>query len=138
MAIDYGEKRLGAALSDESKKIAFPQPYISRNQIDDLTELISRNDVDIILIGLPRGLAGQETKTTKKVRTFVDWLKSKTKAEIKFVDERYSTRHAAQKLREQEIKAKQSKNLIDSMSAQLLLETYLKKFRNSTPSSSPP
>lgn len=130
LAIDYGEKRFGIAFSNETKKISLPQPYILRSQIGKLFELLKKKDVEIIVLGLPRSLAGQETKSAKRVRSFGAWLSKETELPIIFIDEWFSSKEAARKLREQNIKGAVVKRQIDSLAAHIILDVYLKRFRN--------
>lgn len=130
LALDFGTKRIGIAISDENRKIAFPRGYVSPKQRGELIQLIGNEAVEQVLIGLPKSLSGKETKSTKAVREFARWLRQNTQVKIEFVDERFSTREAEQKLREAGTSSKNRKTKIDSVSAYVLLEAYLKKFRN--------
>ncbi len=130
LAIDYGSKRLGIAVSDENKKIAFAKPFIPASRPSRLLELIKNSQIESIILGIPKNLSGKETKMTKKVQDFKSWLEKNSNVPIEFVDERFTTREAARKFRETKESPTISRNVIDSFSAQILLETYLKKFRN--------
>ncbi len=128
LAIDYGEKRIGIALSDETKKIALPKEHILNKEKVAILRLIAENEVDEILIGLPKNLAGQETTAAGQVRRFASWLKKSVKLPIHFIDERFTTREAAAKLRgEHRLRGPKLRAAVDSMSAQILLQAYLQK-----------
>ena len=117
LAIDYGEKRIGLAVSDETKIIAQPKPYILNIEKQKLLNFIKANDIEEILLGLPIGLSGKDTKSTEKVRDFAFWLKEKTGLPIKFIDERFTTKEVT--------RLEKNKELIDSLVAQKLLDRYL-------------
>lgn len=130
LALDYGETRLGIAISDETKKIAFPQPFILASEIDKLIAFIKDKEIEEIVVGLPRGLAGQETKSTIAAKSMGERLKRETNLQVNFIDEWFSTKEATRKIWEKKIKGTKARSEIDSLSAQILLESYLKKFRN--------
>lgn len=125
LALDYGTKRIGVALSDESKKIAFVRPFISASEKEKILIFISANDVELILLGLPKNLEGRETKMTQQVNQFKNWLKKNTATPIKLVDERFSTREVLSELKTKGIKLKQSRERIDSLVAQKTLQRFL-------------
>ena len=74
LGVDYGESRIGLALSDDTKTIAFPFKTISNKNINYLLdlfrELSSEKSIESIVIGLPLGMNGKDTNQTKKVRIF--------------------------------------------------------------------
>lgn len=132
LALDYGTKRIGVALSDETKKIAFAKPYLAAAEKEKLLDIIKENEVDEILLGLPKSLKGKETKMTEEVREFQTWLKSKSKVPIKLIDERFTTQEAQRGLRGE----KGLKELIDSLVAQKMLGRYLEQLNPSISSGS--
>ena len=117
LAIDYGTKRLGVSLSDETKTIAIPKPYIATSQKEKLLDLIKENYVEEILLGLPKSLSGEETKSAKAVRKFESWLARNTNLPIKLIDERLTTKEV--------LRETKNKNLVDSLVAQRMLARYL-------------
>lgn len=127
LAIDYGKKRLGLALSDETKSLAFAQPYILTADWDKLLKFIKTKEVEKILVGLPKSLSGAEGAAAIAARQFGERLAEATGLGVQFIDERFSTREATSRLHEAETKARQLRQRVDSASAQLLLETYLRR-----------
>ena len=121
LALDYGTKRIGIAVTDETKTISIPKPYILNAEKEKLNEFVKENEVEEILLGLPLGLSGQETESTKKVREFGAWLKETINLLVRLIDERLTT----QEIRRTET----NKELIDSLVAQKMLERYLEKIR---------
>lgn len=125
-ALDYGSKRIGVAVSDETKKIAFPKPYILTKEKEKLRQLIRNYEVEKILLGLPKNLSGQETKASSAVRKFGDWLQKSTGLVVGYIDERFTTQEVLRVLRGE--KRRKIKSLVDSLVAQRMLQRYLKKF----------
>ena len=117
LALDFGTKRIGVALSDESKKIAFMADYVSTDQKQKLIELLQEKKVEKIILGLPKNLAGNETKSAEAVRDFGDWLEDETKLPIEYIDERLTTKE----LSKQGIPREE----LDSAVAQHMLQRYL-------------
>lgn len=135
LAIDLGSKRIGLAISDETKTIAQTFPGIvvksQKQTYESLKKIVQEQQVDKILVGLPLNLQGKDSHQTKQTRAFAELLTQFLKnIPIELIDERFSTREAIDKLHFQKIKAKKMRAEIDSMSAQILLETYLRSKKN--------
>jgi putative Holliday junction resolvase len=115
LGIDYGDSRIGLAMSDPLKIIASP-----------FKSLIKEKDVEAIVVGLPLGLKGQETAQTKKVREFADLLCT-LKLPIRLEDERLSSVSAEKSMIQQNIKTGHNKGLIDQRAAAIVLQQFLDK-----------
>ena len=131
LAIDFGEKRVGLALSDPTKIIAKPFKSISYNNQDDLLNKISliieQKNVEKIILGLPIGLKGQQTAQTNRVFEFYNLIKDKNDIQIIMEDERLSSVSAKKSLVLQNIKTGHNKALIDETAAAIFLQLYLDK-----------
>ena len=131
LAIDFGEKRVGLALSDPTKIIAKPFKSISYNNQDDLLNKISliieQKNVEKIILGLPIGLKGQQTAQTNRVFEFYNLIKDKNDIQIVMEDERLSSVSAKKSLVLQNIKTGHNKALIDETAAAIFLQLYLDK-----------
>jgi putative Holliday junction resolvase len=130
LGIDYGDSRIGLAMSDPLKIIASPFKTI-RNEGNEkclqvFQSLIKEKDVEAIVVGLPLGLKGQETAQTKKVREFADLL-SIFKLPIRLEDERLSSVSAEKSMIQQNIKTGHNKGLIDQRAAAIVLQQFLDK-----------
>ena len=116
LAIDYGDRRIGLALSDPLKIIASPYRTIIKNNntnlIEEIERIIAVEDVELTIIGLPLGMSGQITEQTKKVEEFADKLISRGIA-IEYEDERWSSVAAKRSMKEQNIKSGYNKELVD-------------------------
>ena len=133
LGIDYGDSRVGLALSDPTKTIASPFQTISnRGQgwlFQKLNHIIIEKDIEFLVIGLPIGLNGKDTQQTKKVRDFAKAIEV-IKLPIYLQDERLSSQSAAKSLREQKIKTGHNKHLIDERAAAIFLQQYLDYSKN--------
>jgi len=119
--LDYGTKRIGVALSDETKKIAFAKPYIPFSRRAELVMMVAEDEVSQILLGMPKNLSGEETAAAGAVREFAAWLTEQTGLPITFIDERFTTKEI---LRENQGN-KEAKGMVDSLVAQRILQNYL-------------
>ena len=128
LAIDYGARRVGLALSDPLKMIASPyRTIINKNNtilIEEIERIIAAEDVELTIMGLPLGMAGQKTEQTKKVEEFVDKLTDRGII-IKYEDERWSSVAAKRSMKEQNIKSGYNKDLVDQTAAAIFLQLYL-------------
>ena len=131
LAIDYGARRVGLALSDPLKMIASPYRTIINNNntilIEEIETIIAAEDVELTIIGLPLGMAGQKTEQTKKVEEFVDKLIDRGII-IKYEDERWSSVAAKRSMKEQNIKSGHNKDLVDQTAAAIFLQQYLDRY----------
>jgi putative Holliday junction resolvase len=130
LGIDYGDSRIGLAMSDPLKIIASPFKTI-RNEgnkkcLQVFQSLIKEKDVEAIVVGLPIGLKGQETVQTKKVREFANLLYA-LKLPIHLEDERLSSVSAEKSMIQQNIKTGHNKGLIDRRAAAIILQQFLDK-----------
>ena len=130
LGIDYGDSRIGLAMSDPLKIIASPFKTI-RNEGNEkclqvFHTLIKEKDVEAIVVGLPMGLKGQETVQTKKVREFANLLYA-LKLPIHLEDERLSSVSAEKSMIQQNIKTGHNKGLIDQRAAAIILQQFLDK-----------
>ena len=128
LAIDYGDQRIGLALSDPLKIIASPYKTIVNIDIDYSVEVIQKividDDIELTIIGLPLSMSGKDTDQTKKVKLFSNKLSSKD-IKIKFVDERWSSKAAKRSMQYQGIKTGHNKSLVDRTAAAIFLQQYL-------------
>jgi putative holliday junction resolvase len=129
LAIDYGKKSIGIALSDTSKTFAFARDVIcnTSKSIEEIHTLAASENVDTIIIGIPYNT---ENKTHTSHVKAIDRMKEKfTQYGYHVIthDERYTTQMATAKFQYTTVSAKQTKVHIDSESARILLEEYLHK-----------
>ena len=129
LALDHGTKRIGVAVSDETKTIALPLEYIPAEPFADflarLKKLLAEKEVDLVLIGLPRNLDGSYGPAAQKVEVFVAALKTAITMPIKTWDERLTTMMANRVLIQGNVRRDQRKEKVDKMAAAILLQSYL-------------
>jgi putative Holliday junction resolvase len=129
LALDHGTKRIGVALSDETKTIAQPLEYIPAEPFADflarLKILLREKEVVMILIGLPRNMDGSYGPAAQKVETFVGVLKAAITVPIKMWDERLTSKMANQILIQGNVRRDKRKEKVDKMAAAILLQSYL-------------
>ena len=130
IGIDFGTKRVGLALSDRSNIIASPYRtlnYVSeKDLITQLETVVSENDIEILVLGLPINMKGEDTVQTKKVRNFKEIL-STLQIPIVFEDERLSSVSAINSLILQNVKTGHNKPEIDKTAAAIILQQFLHK-----------
>ena len=133
LGIDFGTKRVGLALSDRSNMIASPYKtlnYVSeKDLINQLETIISKNDIEILVLGLPINMKGEDTAQTMKVRNFKEIL-STLRIPIVYEDERLSSVSAINSLMLQNVKTGHNKPEIDKTAAAIILQQYLDKNSN--------
>lgn len=129
IALDYGTKRIGVAISDEMMVIAQPLEYIPAEPfaefLERLRKLIREKEVDLILVGLPRNMDGSYGPAALKVQEFVAVLKETIGMPIKTWDERLTSAQANRFLLQANVSRKQRKEKVDKMAAAILLQSYL-------------
>ncbi|MCK5845900.1 MAG: Holliday junction resolvase RuvX [Bacteroidales bacterium] len=129
LAIDYGQKRIGLAVTDELNIAAHGLDTILVKDIHDyVKKYVSENDVDTFVVGLPVTLNNTPSESTPFVENFVSWLKNTfPNKRIERIDERFTSQMAFQTMIESGIgkKARRNKELIDKISATIILQSYL-------------
>lgn len=127
LAIDYGLKKVGLALSDETESISLP--YLVLENIGDrdlakkILEICQKEKVKKVIVGLPKTMSGEERNQAKRVKRFAEILKKNVNLSIIFQDERLTSK-MAQKFLEK------NKKKDDRIAAQILLQDYLDKSQN--------
>jgi putative Holliday junction resolvase len=130
LAIDYGEKRIGIAKSDESRLIASPLITLEKSEstnavVSAIRELVEQNNISLVYIGLPLHLSGKESASSEKAKGFADLLKQQLPQEVtvRLLDERLTTTSALEELKSVGLKSK--REIIDQLAAVKILEFAL-------------
>ena len=130
LSIDYGKKRTGLAVTDPLQIIAGGLATVSTSELFDyLTQYVSRESVERIVIGEPRQPNGQPSENLARVQQFVNrWRKQRPDIPIEYYDERFTSVLAHQAMLDGGLKkkARQDKALVDEISATIILEDYLR------------
>lgn len=138
LALDYGSKRIGVALSDVTRTLASPQQFIPNDSFAKvkaaIASLIQAESVTQIVIGMPRNMDGSYGPASELVRAFIEKLKGTVTVPIRPLDERLTTVQASRQLHDAGRNTRQQRTLVDSVSAAVLLQSYL----DSMPQELPP
>jgi len=131
LAIDYGIKRTGIAVTDDLQIIASGLTTISsETAIDFLKEYFSKENVDKVLIGEPKQMNGQPSESTEIIEKFVSKFKQEfPEMKLERSDERFTSKMAFQTMIDSGLKKKQRQNkgLVDEIAATIMLQDYLSK-----------
>lgn len=127
MALDVGERRIGIAIASAIAKIASPHGTILNDDkvVKNIEEIVKNNNIENIVVGLPRNMNGQETKQSKFVRDFVDNIKDSIGLPLVFQDESVTSVQAEDNLKSS--KKNYSKEDIDAESAVLILQDFIRE-----------
>ena len=140
LGLDVGDTRIGVALSDALGVAAHPLCTLTRkNRKVDLiaiADLVSIHKVERVVIGLPISLDGSIGTQAEKVQKFAQRLEHVIDIPIEFQDERFTTAEAEEILRELNKDTKEQKELIDEVSAVIILDDYLNRDQEINPTAS--
>ena len=137
IAFDYGERRIGVAVSDPTRTLATPLTTLHRRAgkrppWPEIAELVRQQEADEAVVGLPLDLAGEEGAWAAEVRAFGDDLARRTGLPVHWMDERLSSVRAERAIRGMGLKksAREQKERIDAGAAAVILEGFLALRRN--------
>jgi len=129
LAIDFGEKRTGIAVSDELQLIASGlTTVLTPTLLDFIKDYCSKETIELFIIGLPKRLNNEQSEVEKLIQPFILKLQSQHPTiPIKRIDERFSSKLAFQSMIESGTKKKDRRNkaTIDQISATIILQSYL-------------
>ena len=136
LGIDYGEARVGTAITDELNITVQGLETIQRNNSDKivlkrLDEIFEKYEVDTIVVGMPLNMNGTMSERAKITEQFIHKLKCKyNKKKIETIDERLTTVEAHKTMNFLDVKKTRKRSIGDTISAVYILETYLNKCKN--------
>lgn len=124
LGIDYGASKIGLALADLETKIATPFKILikEKNPIVKIKEICEQENINKIIIGLPVGLKGVDSKQYKNVVSFINKLKQEISLDIVEQDEKLTSIYAQKLMRETKVR-----KLDDDVAAMIILQSYLDK-----------
>jgi putative holliday junction resolvase len=132
MGIDYGETRVGIALSDETRRLASPLPTLRRRRgkrppVHALAELGREHGVREVVFGLPLELSGDESDWTREVRSVAAALGSRLQVPVHFVDERMTSVLAEHRVRTSGLPRgkREERGRVDAEAAVVILQRWL-------------
>ena len=131
LALDYGTKRVGIAVTDELQLIASGLCTVRRHDcMDFLIEYLSKESVSTIVMGMPKNLRNQNTDATPYVKGFAKQIRKQfPEMKVELIDERFTSKIAFQSMIDGGLKkkARQDKALVDEVSATLILQSYMEQ-----------
>jgi putative Holliday junction resolvase len=132
--LDVGEARIGIAVSDDEKRIAFPLDIIEREKgsygFRRIAKLLENRDIELFVVGLPKRSDGRVGDEEKKIHAYVEGLKEYFHKKVVTWDERYTTMIAQKALQEGVRQGEKRKKSIDKVAAQIILQSYLDHINN--------
>jgi putative Holliday junction resolvase len=132
MGVDFGEKRVGIAVSDPTNTVATPLETLVRRTgkrppVSKMTEIGQAHDVGHVIVGLPLGLNGEENDWCAEVRRVGDALGERLNVPVAYVDERMTSVRAERAIRSMDLpkNVREQKGRVDALAAQLILQAWL-------------
>ncbi len=133
LGIDFGDRHIGLAVSDKlcltAQGIGCYQLKSKEEDEKYFKELVSKYEINEIVVGLPLRMNGSPGTRVDKTKKFACWLEETLRLPLRFWDERLTTQQAQKILSQQKVKAKRKKMLEDQISAALILSSYLERKR---------
>ena len=134
LAVDPGTRRVGLALSDESRLLASPLRTLDAEPLQSLSERIASVVREVgaveLVVGLPRNLDGGTGEAARSARALAEELKRSTRLPVSLQDERLSSVAAERELIDQGMRRDRRRKVVDQLAATLILETFLQRRRN--------
>jgi putative Holliday junction resolvase len=129
LGVDFGTVRIGLSLSDSTRTLASPLPFLDNKSpqqvIAAITALIETHQITGLVIGIPRNMDGTYGPSAHKVRDFIVQIQKSIALPITPIDERLTTAQASKQLSSIGLNQKQLRKKVDSSSASLILQQYL-------------
>ena len=135
MALDYGERGVGVAISDELQLTARPLTTIRREKrkraevIERIRELIAENEISTLVVGLPLNMNGTRGAAVERVESFISDLRRSLSIPVVAIDERLTSREADRILREMGLGLRERRARSDEYAASLILQDYIDEQR---------
>ena len=131
LALDYGERRIGVALSDPTGAIAQPLETIDarKGALERIAELVVKHEVGQIVVGLPLHMDGRAGPEAERARAFGEKVRARANVPVDYLDERWTSREAERVLEEGGVRKKNQRGRVDPIAAALLLRTWLARQR---------
>ena len=133
LAIDPGTKRIGVAVSDESRTIATPLPALTRTSwkklLADTREVVAKYDAAALVVGLPLNTDGSESPMSREAREMARKLSLSLEVPVRLQDERVTTYEARKRIWDRGVAPEKMKQFVDSEAAAIILSDFLDRIR---------
>jgi putative Holliday junction resolvase len=137
LGVDFGQARIGVAISDELGMLAHPLETIPGARIDAaakrVAEISRDRDVERVVLGMPRHMSGEMGAAAAEVNAFAEKLRPLLQCELVLWDERLTTMAANRALRDAGQKTKHTRGIVDQVAAQMILQGYLDRIQTGRP-----
>lgn len=134
IGVDFGDVRTGVAVSDESRFLASGIGYIKVGGLgktaEKIAEIAKEQNAGAIVIGCPVNMNGTEGPRAERCRHFADEVASLSSLPVAMIDERMTTMAASRFLNETNTRCAKRKTVIDTLSAQIILQNFLDRLKN--------
>lgn len=134
VGLDYGDARTGVAVCDANEIIATAITTVKASGLTEMarkcSEEIKKLNGELIVLGLPKNMDGSESFRAEKTRLFAQMLKENINLDIVYLDERLTTVSAYNYLNQTNYNKNKKKNVVDALSAQIILQDYIDMKRN--------
>ncbi len=129
LALDFGLKRIGLALSDPEGRMALPYTTLIRKDNSQLLariqDIVDQEKVECLVVGLPLGLNGEETLSTRQAKNFARLLGRTISPPVYMQDETLTSSEASHRLNESGLRGRRQKRVLDQIAATIILESFL-------------
>ncbi|MBQ7118372.1 MAG: Holliday junction resolvase RuvX [Clostridia bacterium] len=129
LSVDYGDVRTGIAVCDKMEMLASPVTVITQSYepklMLEIEKIIAQYKPELIVVGLPKNMDGTSGERAEKCKRFADTLSEKTGISTQMVDERLTTVSAHRALNATNVRGSKRKEIVDAVSAVMILESYL-------------
>ena len=133
MSVDFGDTRTGLALSDVSRYLASGIGYVSPGGIvktaDKVAEMSKENKASALIVGLPKNMDGSEGFRADRAKEFAELLRERVEIPVAMFDERMTTMAASRFLNETNTRGAKRKGVVDTLSAQIILQNVLDRLK---------
>lgn len=130
LGLDYGTRRVGVAISDSSRIIATPYTVLpAEGAVEGIVGILTEEDVDGIIVGLPVSLSGDEGASAVAARSFAAEVATRTGLPVELVDERFTTKVAEDALIAGGVRRAKRRDIRDKMAATVMLQGHLDSLR---------
>jgi len=131
LALDFGLKRIGLALSDPEGRMALPYTTLIRKDNSQLLariqDIVDQEKVECLVVGLPLGLNGEETLSTRQAKNFARLLGRTVFLPVYLQDETLTSSEASHRLNESGLRGRRQKKVLDQIAATIILESFLQE-----------